>query len=171
MPEDISGSAYFSVCGLYRWVLYRSWEYGNGEDVCFIMLNPSIANATKDDPTIRRCIGFARRWGFSSLCVRNLFALIATSPTKLRLASDPTGGDIGDKSLSCATGSHTIVAAWGAKVPFGRDRFALDLFRGRKLYCLGTTKNGSPRHPLYVRYDQPLEIFNTKPLDNGNENA
>lgn len=156
----IHKSAELSDCGRYRWWLRRTWSGGDGRVVCFVMLNPSTADASVDDPTIRRCIGFARDWGYSSLSVRNLFALRATKP-KLLLTSvhSPTGGQRGDSALANAITAHTTVVAWGAKVPFLRDAEALKMFRGHPLWCLGTTKHGKPRHPLYVKREQPLVEF------------
>ncbi len=164
----ISRSAEISECGRYRWKLKRRWRLFkesieiHGHGVCsFVMLNPSTADGTQDDPTVRRCIGFASSWGYDTLVVRNLFALRATSPRELLTAENPTGGSRGDAELLRAlTGSLTVVA-WGSKVPFDRDKDALQLFKthfpGVPLFCLGVTKSGSPRHPLYVRADvQPM---------------
>ena len=87
-----SRSAELSEDSKYRYWLRRSWKYGgDGQVICFIMLNPSTADALTDDPTIRRCMGFVRSWGGSVLSVRNLFALRATDPAELRTASDPVG--------------------------------------------------------------------------------
>ena len=154
-------NAELSPCGKYRWWLSRSWKHGgNGRTMCFVMLNPSTADGRVDDPTIRRCIGFAQREGVSGLVVRNLFALRATKPRELLTSlHDPTGGTRGDLELGTAVMAHVVVVAWGSKVPFGRDKVALGMFRGFELHCLGTTKNGNPRHPLYVRTDQPLDVF------------
>ena len=115
------------------------------------MLNPSTADARRDDPTIRRCMGFARLWGYSVLEVRNLFAWRATDPRELLTAPDPTGGPRGDRELQAVAKADLVIAAWGARVPFARDREALALLGGCDLKCLGRTRNGQPRHPLYVR--------------------
>jgi hypothetical protein len=152
-------SAAISRCGHYRWWLRRSWAREHGLVVCFLMLNPSTADARRDDPTIRRCLGFARAWGFAILEVRNLFAWRATDPRELLAAPDPTGGSRGDRELASALNSDLIVAAWGAWVPFARDNEALALLGGRQLMCLGRTRNGQPRHPLYVRENTRLEVF------------
>jgi hypothetical protein len=147
----LSRSAELSACGRYRWWLRRAWEHGgDGRTVCFICLNPSTADALADDPTVRRCLGFARAWGFSALDVRNLFALRATDPRELLTADDPAGGVRGDLELAAARAYPLVVCAWGTSVPFGRDREALRLLAGKPLYVLGLTKNGMPRHPLYV---------------------
>ena len=114
------------------------------------MLNPSTANAHVDDPTIRRCIRFARDWGYSKLVVRNLFAIRATKPRDLLVLENPTGGRSGNQSLARANGADVIVAAWGAFVPFDRVATARRVLDPAKLVCLGTTKDGQPRHPLYV---------------------
>ena len=123
------------------------------------MLNPSTANAHVDDPTIRRCIRFARDWGYSKLVVRNLFAIRATKPRDLLILENPTGGRSGNQSLARANGADVIVAAWGAFVPFGRVATARQLLDPAKLVCLGTTKDGQPRHPLYVRADCETQQF------------
>jgi hypothetical protein len=130
------------------------------------MLNPSTADAKSDDPTIRRCMGFARQWGYDTLSVRNLFPWRATDPDELSDVDKPTvtGGYRGDIELLAAATADLVVAAWGAKVPFGRDSEALSLlqkqFPAKRLYCLGTTKNGFPRHPLYVRGGVEPVLFN-----------
>ena len=153
-------SAELSSCGHYRWWLRRVWDIGNGEVVCFLMLNPSTADASQDDPTIRRCLSFAQAWGFSALSVRNLFPYRATDPRALLTAPDPLGGGRGDVELLAGCTAHTTVAAWGASVPFNRDKTALALiartFPDKVLYCLGLTKRGHPRHPLYVARTEPL---------------
>lgn len=117
------------------------------------MLNPSTADAVVDDPTIRRCMGFARSWAYSRLIVRNLFPVRATDPKDLKTLENPTAGASGTCALRAALNADTVVAAWGAFVPFDRVRVAQRVFAGRELLCLGTTKDGSPRHPLYVRAD------------------
>ena len=108
-------SAAISSCGTYRWWLRRRFTRGGSEKaVCFLMLNPSTADAERDDPTIRRCMGFARAWGYSVLEVRNLFAWRATHPRELLTATDPTGGPRGDRELRAVAKADLVVAAWGA---------------------------------------------------------
>lgn len=161
--EGLVRTAELSDCGRYRWWLRRSWKHGgDGRAVCFVMLNPSTADALADDPTVRRCMGFARSWGFSVLTVRNLFALRATDPKELLTAAEPTGGARGDLELAVAKSADLVVCAWGAGVPFGRDRLALKILAGKPLHCLGATKAGHPRHPLYVRGDaKPIPLPGT----------
>ena len=122
----------------------------------------------QDDPTIRRCINFARDWGYDTLSVRNLFPWRATDPSELRTAHEVTGGSRGDAELLAACTANLTVVAWGAGVPFCRDREVLlmfgDQFPGVKLYCLGTTKHGHPRHPLYVKGDAQPVLFDPWPI-------
>jgi len=163
-------SAELSECGRYRWWLRRSWQlwkdgmHVQGKGVCcFVMLNPSIADGAQDDPTIRRCIGFARSWGYDTLSVRNLFPWRATDPKELFHAETVTGGSRGDTELLSACTADLLVAAWGAGVPFNRDKEVLAMFAkhcpDKPIACLGVTKNGSPRHPLYVKAEtQPLSF-------------
>ncbi len=152
-------SAVISDCGRYRYVLQRSlggflrWH----RPMLFIMLNPSTADAMVDDPTIRRCISFAKREGMTHLTVVNLFALRATDPRELELAHDPVGPE-NDRHLEEQVGKHrngSVVAAWGAH-EFAKRRAAAVLAKFGPLHCLGLTKAGHPRHPLYVKGDQPL---------------
>lgn len=147
----VQGSAAFSECGQYRYELTRRW--GAGPVATFIMLNPSTADAEQDDPTIRRCVGYARRWGCGALVVVNLYAYRATSPADLWTASDPVGPD-NDWRLSAATGAPgPLVAAWGAHARPDRIAAVLALPGMGVLEALATTKSGQPRHPLYLRGD------------------
>lgn len=114
------------------------------------MLNPSTADGNQDDPTIRRCIRFAWDWGYSTLIVRNLFPIRATDPKQLLLLPNPKGGRSGNLALAAARSADEIVVAWGASVPFDRVREAKKLLGSHGLKCLGTTKLGQPRHPLYM---------------------
>jgi hypothetical protein len=122
------------------------------------MLNPSIADHRLDDPTIRRCIDFSRRWGFGGLVVVNLFAFRASSPRELLAAADPVGAGNRRAISSACRAASCVVVAWG--VHGGRwDRGAKVLAMIREeipLFCLGSTKNSQPRHPLYVRGDAAL---------------
>lgn len=167
----MEGSAEISECGRYRWWLRRSWRTWTeqGEHVktkgvcCFVMLNPSTADDRQDDPTIRRCLGFARRWGYGTLSVRNLFPWRATDPRDLFRAETVTGGERGNAEILAACTADLLVLAWGANVPFQRDREVLrlwDAFPDKPLFCLGTTKKGKPRHPLYVPADtDPVRFY------------
>jgi hypothetical protein len=128
------------------------------------MLNPSIADANQDDPTIRRCVGFARTWGMGGVKVVNLYAYRATDPADMWLARD-RGVDIvgpqNDQWMDYI--SHTtslVVAAWGTNAEESRVGEMLQRFPLGKVHRLGTpTKGGHPRHPLYVRGDTQLEAL------------
>lgn len=143
--------ATFDPTGTYRYSLTRGWNASRPPCV-FILLNPSTANATVDDPTIRRCIGFARDWGYGSLEVVNLFALRATNPRQLRLSLDPVGEKNDEHIARAVKSASRVVAGWGIHGSLrGRDRAVLRMLRSTEVVCLGTTEGGHPRHPLYVR--------------------
>lgn len=148
------GGARFDATGTYRYYLWREWDAA-APTVTFVLLNPSTADAEHDDPTLRRCVGFARRWGCGRLELLNLFALRATSPAELRRAADPVGPE-NDTILRAARG--VIVVGWGNHGALhGRDREVLGLLG--EVLVLGFTKQGQPRHPLYVRGDwSPLRL-------------
>jgi hypothetical protein len=136
----------------YRYELTRRW--GRGPYVCFIMLNPSTADAQLDDPTIKRCMGFARKWRMGGLVVVNLFALRATDPKELLAVDNPVGPDNDDAIHDACVRARAIVCAWGgAAFIEPRAGFVVEMLRGRTLYCVGKTKAGAPRHPLYVAAD------------------
>lgn len=154
----MAGGAEISEDGQYRYRLWRRW--GSGDDVVWIMLNPSTADALVDDPTVRRCISFSQTWGFGGLQVINLYALRATNPAALVQHPDPEGpenakawGDAGWR-----TDGRTFVAAWGMYPPrSGLRRSHMHPGRvPRGLSCLGTTADGHPKHPLYVKANTPL---------------
>jgi hypothetical protein len=167
--ESLTGdtaTAVFSPDRTYRYALTRRWDEA-APLACFIMVNPSTADALTDDPTIRRCSTFARSWGAGGLLVLNLFALRATDPAELRRHPDPVGPDndhVIRRMLSAVTGrAGWVVAAWGVHgLLAGRDtytaRLVADVY-GPDLSCLGVTKDGQPRHPLYVHGDTPLTPF------------
>lgn len=118
----------------------------------FIGLNPSTADETKDDPTVRRCIGFAKRWGYGGIYMLNLFAFRSTDPKKLLEVPNPYGPENSQFLRMYAESAGVIVAAWGA-FPLARERGRfVEGIVTHPLYCLGTTKSGAPRHPLYVPY-------------------
>jgi hypothetical protein len=153
-----SSGAAISDCGLYRYVLWRKW--GDGPTCLFVMLNPSVADATQDDPTIRRCVGFAKREGCGKLAVVNLFAYRATKPADMLAAADPVGPDNDRHLAEEAATAKVIIAAWGDHGTHrGRDRQVMKLLAGREVWCLRRTKGGQPGHPLYVPAAQPLERF------------
>ena len=145
--------AYISLDGRYRYWLSRRW--GNSDAAVFVMLNPSTADALVDDPTIRRCVGFAKDWGCGGVFVVNLYAYRATKPADLWTAADPVGPD-NDANLTVAAEwaadyDAPLIAAWGANAKPDRVARVLALPGMGRLQCLGVTKAGQPRHPLYLR--------------------
>ena len=156
-------SAHISHDGRYRYDLTREWGNGMWEGpgptihVLFVMLNPSKADATVDDPTIRKCIGFAERWGYGGITVVNLFAYRSTDPRKLgSLSADERVGPLNDAVIKeTVTNLYgTVVAAWGSLTPrWARERAEkVLLMLGMKVKCLRKTKDGQPGHPLYAPY-------------------
>lgn len=159
---DTTKTATISSCGRYRYVLTRRWS--TGPLLCFMMLNPSTADASNDDPTIRRCMDFAKREGAGGIRVVNLYGLRATDPKEIRKASDPFGPGNADHLALAATAAVAtgmpIVCAWGTQGMAKAEAVkSLLRERGARLVCLGKTKDGHPRHPLYVKGDQPLVPF------------
>lgn len=151
----------------YRYRLTRIWEAGK-PPLSFVMLNPSTADDRVDDPTIRRCMGFAKREGCGGIIVVNLYGLRATDPAELTKAGDPYGPKNADALLAvldeAAIYDTPVVCAWGTKAGFAAARFRTSAkATPARLVCLGRTKDGHPRHPLYVRGDQPLEPFGDIP--------
>lgn len=149
-PGRVHGSAAFSADGAYRYLLARRWS--PGPVMTWVMLNPSTADGAADDPTVRRCVGFARAAGCGALTVVNLYAWRARDPRELEAVADPVGPD-NDAWIAQAAGwddSGPVVAAWGARSDPRRVRQVLALLAGRRVLCLGATGSGQPRHPLYV---------------------
>jgi hypothetical protein len=147
--DFVEAAAGISECGQYRYWLTRVWDKSKPV-VAWIMLNPSTADALVDDPTIRRCMGFARAWGAGGIYVANLFAFRASNPCDLWKASDPVGPN-NNPPIYAHTHGMRIVAAWGCQNGIGaRVREVLKFLDGRQLECLGVTKDGHPRHPLYM---------------------
>lgn len=150
--RDEAKSASFSPCRTYRYALWRNWSSllpsTNGYAM-FVGLNPSTADETADDPTIRRCIGFAQAWGYAGLCMTNLFAYRATDPRVMKAAADPVGEDNDWTLQALAETAGVVVAAWGAHgTHLGRDAAVRAMLPG--LHYLRLTKEGHPGHPLYL---------------------
>lgn len=124
---------------------------GAGKSVTWVMLNPSTADADVDDPTIRRCIGFSRRWGFQAMSVVNLFAWRATEPRVLLDVPDPVGARTTAVLREAVADGEAVVAAWG-NLPRALRPRAEQVLRWlpRETWTLGLTRAGQPRHPLYV---------------------
>lgn len=152
----VKTSAVIDTTQKYRYRLIREW--GPGPVTCFVMLNPSTADATVDDPTIRRCIAFAKSWGCGSLVVVNLFAYRTPKPALLRVAVDPVGPENDQNIREVVEQAAMVVAAWGNDGIYrDRDREVLALLKAP--LCLGITNRKAPRHPLYLRGDTRLVPF------------
>jgi hypothetical protein len=148
-------TALLSECGSYRYRLGRIWEPA-GPGILFVMLNPSTADAFQDDPTIRRCMGFARSWGFGSFHAGNLFAWRSSKPADLFLTEDPAGKENHLHLEALARDCSRIICAWGNEpvlkkmgVSDGRNLLP-PAIRNRELYYLRQSKGGTPWHPLYL---------------------
>jgi hypothetical protein len=145
---------------LYRYRLWRRWAVGPA--CCFIMLNPSTADAVTDDSTISRCQTRARQLGFAALEVVNLFALRSVDPQRLYRHRDPVGPENDATLLSVALSSELVVCGWGTHgLLHNRGTEVLDLFTifGIKTYALKLNHDGTPAHPLYLPYSlKPREF-------------
>ena len=155
------GSAIFDETRKYRYVLWR--HFGEGPTLVFLMLNPSTADESVNDPTVRRCIGFAQDWGYGHLAVLNIFALRSTDPRLLYKEEDPIGPD-NDKWIAEIAGkSDRLIAAWGTHGALnnrGNDVLRLLQQIGCACYALQLTNGGMPKHPLYLRKDlEPVRYY------------
>ncbi len=158
----------FSPDGTYRWSLSRIWDTQR-EWLVIVGLNPSQADGEKDDPTIRREMGFSYNWGYGGLLKVNLFGRITTNPQKLFSCSDPVGEKNeahwereiervrvqGERLMRTTRYLYTpnVLCAWGARGGYmDQDKMALRWLeaRGVNLLCLGTTRGNFPKHPLYL---------------------
>lgn len=161
MADGIDRTAVLSSDGIYRYACGRQWDVGDRRAL-FVMLNPSTADDQIDDPTIRRCMAFARREHCDGLVVVNLYAYRATDPAELWRVDDPVGPH-NDNTIryavadAVATGSP-IVAAWGALATNPHRVYRVKQIPGmERAQALGLTKSGAPRHPLYVKGDTALQ--------------
>jgi hypothetical protein len=159
---DADSVAVYSPCERYRYLLTRVWDAG-GRKALFIMLNPSTATETQNDPTVERCERRARALGFGGFRVTNIFAWRDTDPRAMRAATDPVGPGNDAAIHGSTTWADTIVAAWGTHgAHLGRGATVERLLRdsGCAVHHLGLTQDAHPRHPLYVAYaQQPLPWF------------
>lgn len=136
----------------YRYRLWRTWDVEK-PTAAFIMLNPSTADEDENDPTIRRCINYAKDWGYGTLEVVNLFALRATDPSELQDHTAPIGGANDVHLRKVCDEAEIVVGAWGANGSLhGRGREVAEML-DVQLHALDTTKDGHPVHPLYQPAD------------------
>ena len=156
---DAPSTAVYSECERYRYSLTRIWDPA-GAKVLFVMLNPSTATEVQNDPTVERCERRARALGFGAFQVTNIFAWRDTDPRKMRAAADPIGPANDAAILDGAAWADQIVAAWGthgAHLARGAAVEALLRGAGHDLHHLGLSKDGHPKHPLYIAYTQQPE--------------
>lgn len=178
----IERNTIFSPDRKYRYTLWRDWSaqmkdgvfftedphldyYPGKRDtfVQFIGLNPSTATETTNDATVRRCINFAKFWGFGAMCMTNIFAWRDTDPAKMKGQHDPVGQDNDTHLIKVGLDAGLIIAAWGTHgTHFQRGYEVVGMLRNRldkKLYCLGKTANGHPKHPLYLsKTTTPIQL-------------
>ena len=148
------------ITGNYRYLLWREWD-STSKTVTFIMLNPSRADAQANDPTITRCINFAKTWGYGRLEVVNLFAYRTPHPSLLKQAAEPIGRNNDRHITESVERSDRIILAWGNHGTWRKqDLYTLELLKNyNHLYSLGITKKGCPRHPLYLRSNTKPKIY------------
>lgn len=157
-----SSGADFSACKKYRYALWRVWDYR--KPICmFLMLNPSTANATSNDPTVERCVRRAMQMGYGGLHVANLFAFRSTDPKELyRIGVEPVGMDNDSAILEASLNASTVICAWGRHgYLHGRANHVVGMLRdaGIELKALGINNDGSPAHPLYLDYAAEPQPF------------
>lgn len=157
--------AHFSDCQKYRYSLIRIWDEDRPK-IMFIMLNPSTADDNKDDATIRRCIEYAKSWGYGGLYVCNLFAYRSTDKTELFSVDNPFGDNNIQYIMDLSEKVDKIICAWGNKPVIrkllnGNSEFDMLKFGSQKLHYLELSKEGTPKHPLYLKAEltpRPLII-------------
>ena len=162
LKGDAPSVAVYSDCERYRYTLTRAWDPA-GQKALFVMLNPSTATEVQNDPTVERCERRARTLGFGAFRVCNIFAWRDTDPKAMRRADEPVGRPENDAAI--VDGCHwadTIVCAWGthgAHLDRGPEVERLMRGTGRVLHHLGLSKEGHPKHPLYIAYAQSPQVW------------
>lgn len=161
MNHYLENDAVISDCGKYRYLLRRVWDHAKPRAL-FIMLNPSTADARKDDATIRSCVRLASGLGYGSIEVVNIFGWRATDPDELPKQADPMG-PMNERVVAAAiVRCDVVICAWGANAMAARkSHYLCERIRSYRpaAYCLGKTKSGAPKHPLYIKSGTPLETY------------
>lgn len=161
---DEGSSAIFSEDRRFRYALIRRWDIGRS-CVGFIGLNPSTADEVVNDPTVRRCIGFAKSWGYGGLLMLNAFAFRATDPAVMKAEPDPVGPGNDEALVKYAGLASLVVAAWGVHGAWmnrgTKVREILDA-AGVRLHVLGLTVAGHPKHPLYLKKDLRSQFWSER---------
>lgn len=163
--SDWPDIAHYSLDRRYRYLYQRRWAESASpklDTVVWLLLNPATGDTDgKPRRTLNRCINWSQSWGFASLTIINLFAYRATKPAALRTAGDPVGPENDETIRRVTQSAPLVVTAWGAKGRlFGRSKQVTLMLTNPM--CLGVTKKGEPRHPLYVRRDAELRSFRSE---------
>ncbi len=154
-------SAVYSPCETYRYALTRVWDEAKPK-LCFVMLNPSKATEAQNDPTIERCQRRAVALGYGAVRAVNIFALRQTDPHVMRKHADAEGPDNAQAILDAVCWADVTIAAWGTHgAHLGQGPKVATLLRGKGhvMHHLGLTKDGHPRHPLYVAYSEVPQLW------------
>ncbi|HHX89070.1 MAG TPA: DUF1643 domain-containing protein [Paracoccus sp.] len=161
LKGDAASTAVYSPCQTYRYTLTRVWNPA-GPKALFVMLNPSTATEIQNDPTVERCERRARALGFGAFRVCNIFAFRATDPRVMRAQAEPVGPENDAAIAQSALWADRIICAWGTHGAHQARGAAVEgVLRGtgRRLYHLGLSKAGHPKHPLYIGYAQQPELW------------
>lgn len=157
MKKYLRQGASLSACKEYRYSLWRIWDEHKSY-VLFICLNPSTADDSNDDATVKKCVKYAEDWGYGGVYIANLFALRSKDPNELFKSNDPIGPDNNSRIIQLSKKAGVIVAAWGNHGSYmSRDKYILD--RIPNLKCLNVNKTGQPAHPLYQPDTTSLKSF------------
>lgn len=157
MAQISDGGAEFSKNRKYRYALWRIWDNSKAK-VMFIGLNPSVADETSNDRTLDKCIKFTKDWDYGGVYMLNLFAFVSTNPAMLIETRDPVGVDNNLWLKKSYSKVDKVIAAWGNRGALNCRNLEVFNMLG-KMYCLGLTIQGHPRHPLYVRRGTPLDKY------------
>ncbi|NCM96838.1 MAG: hypothetical protein AUK60_05215 [Rhodobacteraceae bacterium CG2_30_10_405] len=158
---DAASVAVYSPCERYRYLLTRTWDTARPK-LLFTMLNPSTATEVQNDPTVERCERRARALGFGAFRVTNIFAFRATDPRVMRAEANPVGPGNDQALIESALWADQVICAWGGHgAHLGRGRQVETLLRatGCPLHHLGLTRDGQPRHPLYLAYATQPQLW------------
>lgn len=157
----LENDAVISECSKYRYLLRRTWDHARPR-VLYVMLNPSTADAAKDDATIRSCVRLANGLGYGSMEVVNVFGWRATKPEELLTATDPCGPQNEDHVRAALGRCDSPICAWGAWPPAeAASTYIRNAIRAARpaAFCFGKTASGAPKHPLYIKSGTPLQMY------------
>lgn len=164
--EDGVAGAVFSIDERYRYLLYRRWNLLFAAEsprmAAFIGLNPSVADASRNDPTITRCINFAKSWGYDGMYMLNGRAFIATKPADMKRADDPIGPHNADYLTRYTDLAKITVCCWGANIKGVSKEFMRELWGNiaGPTHCLGLSQAGHPLHPLMLKATTEPQPYN-----------